>query len=331
MAADHRQERGAPVGKTSIEWTSETWNSVRGCSRVSDGCRNCYAERLAARGLPGMNSPTTGEPFAIMTPSGPRWTGKVELIESMLDIPLKRRKPTTYFVNSMSDLFHESLPDEAIDRIFAVMALCPQHTFQILTKRAERMREYSERWSGEFTFNYKPWYETSQLSRILPNVWLGVSVEGDSQHQRIWDLLKTPAALRFISYEPALEPLDLDKWEAICKTWRRGATIGTYLDWVIIGGESGPGARAFNVDWARKVVWQCKEVGVPAFVKQLGALPVMDADGLPGRPFTPETIARRASNLSADLLYIPLMDRKGGDMAEWPEDLRVRQMPEVRK
>src|SRR5271165_4569647 len=109
------------------------------------GCLNCYAARQAARNLPGMRSPTTGEPFAILRDSGPRWTGKVELIPSMLEIPLRRKKPTVYFVNSMSDLFHESLPNEAIDQVFAMMALCPQHTFQVLTKRAERMQKWFHR------------------------------------------------------------------------------------------------------------------------------------------------------------------------------------------
>ena len=133
--------------KSKIEWTDATWNPVRGCSRVSEGCRNCYAERIAARfngfQFDGMAAdsvrfqPFSG--FAEMTKAGPRWTGKVELIESALDAPLHWKKPRRIFVNSISDLFHESLPDEAIDRVFAVMALCPQHTFQVLTKRPERM------------------------------------------------------------------------------------------------------------------------------------------------------------------------------------------------
>src|SRR5208337_3481337 len=129
------------MGKTSIAWTEYTWNPVRGCSRVSKGCEHCYAERMAARGLPEMKSPTTGEPFAVMTPSGPHWTGKVELIPSMLDVPLRRKKPTTYFVNSTSDLFHERLPWRDIVSVFAVMFLARRHTFQILTKRAKRMQK----------------------------------------------------------------------------------------------------------------------------------------------------------------------------------------------
>jgi len=117
---------------SKIEWTDRTWNPVRGCSRISEGCRFCYAERMAARGLPGLNSPTTGQPFAVVTPSGPRWTGKVELIESKLLEPLKWKNPCRVFVNSMSDLFHADLPDEAIDRVFAAMAGARKHTFQVL-------------------------------------------------------------------------------------------------------------------------------------------------------------------------------------------------------
>src|ERR1017187_3120358 len=140
------------MGKTTIEWTDKTWNPTRGCSRVSEGCTRCYAETLAAR------FSDTGAPFHLFakrTPSGPRWTGKVELIESILDLPLHWRKPTRVFVNSMSDLFHEALPDEAIDRVFAVMALCPQHTFQVLTKRAERMSQWVVGGRGHFVFEYR--------------------------------------------------------------------------------------------------------------------------------------------------------------------------------
>ncbi len=207
------REEGGVMSKTKIEWTEHVWNCVRGCSRVSEGCRNCYAERMAARGLPGMRSPTTGESFAVMTPSGPQWTGRVELIESMLEVPLRRKKPTVYFVNSTSDLFHEALPDKAIDRVFAVMALCPEHTFLVLTKRPERMREYITCWG---------W--------TLPNVWPGVSCEDQATADaRIPLLLQTPAAVRFLSYEPALGPVDLTQWLP---------PNDPHLDWVICGGES---------------------------------------------------------------------------------------------
>jgi protein gp37 len=294
---------------TKIEWTDVTWNPTRGCTRVSEGCRNCYAERIAARNLPGHRSPTTGEPFAILTDSGPRWTGDVELIESKLEEPLHWRKPRRVFVNSMSDLFHESLPDEAIDRLFAVMALCPQHTFQVLTKRAERMRGWLSQKIGaghrgdvvaEFTRqNFaRRWHKSGmQWQWPLPNVWLGVSVEDDSQQQRVREIVKTPAAVRFISYEPALGPLDL-RWAL------------PWLQWVICGGESGPGARPLDLAWARIIRDQCRDAGVACFMKQLGARP-----HYPARP-------------NCQPVDMALLDRKGGDMEEWPEDLRVRQFPD---
>lgn len=215
--------------ETKIAWCDSTWSPVRGCTRVSEGCRNCYAERMAARRLPGLMSPTTGKPFAVTwkplrdNPGGPRWSGRVELIESALDIPLRCRKPRRIFVNSMSDTFHEALPDEAIDRIFAVMALCPQHTFMVLTKRAERMRKWHARcvvdgklrsglgkavqdicggtYGGRFTM--EPFYKLQLAYKSwpwpLPNVWLGTSVEDQkAADERIPLLLQTPAAVRFI-------------------------------------------------------------------------------------------------------------------------------------
>lgn len=266
---------------TTIEWTrgddgsaGKTWNPVRGCTRVSEGCTHCYAERMAARNLPEMRSPTTGKPFAILTKSGPRWTGKVELIESKLEEPLHWKKPRRVFVNSMSDLFHEALPDEAIDRVFAVMALCPDHTFQILTKRPERILKYFSgdclqariaafQW-GIIEDRVDPLDRRSDDIRAtaldpdedwpLPNVWLGVSVENQAAKDRIDTLREVPAAVRFLSIEPLLEDigvLDL-----------RG------ISWVIVGAESGPGARPFNEDWARLTRDQCSENGVAFFYKQ---------------------------------------------------------------
>jgi protein gp37 len=260
------------------------------------------------------------------------------------------------FVNSMSDLFHEDVPDEFIDRAFAVMALAAQHTFQILTKRAERMRDYMvaldrairipteafPRWRSEAEdiLSGRQDFKTVVTSAWpLPNVWLGVSVE--NQHfadERIPLLLKTPAAVRFISAEPLLGPVHLDdgchSWlscmsamtdeesEAIegrggyvpdcCESFQTGEPHFHGIDWVIVGGESGPGARPFDVSWARSIVHQCKTAGVPVFVKQLGARPHGD-DGS-DRPNMGNVLALRS--------------RKGGDMSEWPDDLRVRQFPE---
>jgi protein gp37 len=293
------------MGKTTISWTQETWNPVRGCSRISPGCVNCYAERMAARfcdaeydqhsGILEERQPFHG--FATRTPSGPRWTGKVELIPSMLDVPLKRKKPTTYFVNSMSDLFHEGLADEDIDRVFAVMALCPQHTFQVLTKRADRMREYAckanagsfldrcagEKYLASFPFHRRPIWP-------LPSVWIGVSVEDQQRKSRIEMLRETPAAVRFVSFEPLLEDL--------------GEINLHGINLAIWGGESGPGARPCDVQWIRNGMGQARRDDCRNFVKQLGAH------------------AHRDEGMT-----LHLKDPKGGDMSEWEHDLRVREMP----
>ena len=276
------------MGKTTIEWTQMTWNPIRGCSMApgseTGGCLNCYAARQAARGLPGLCFPSDGVPAARMTASGPRWTGRVELIESMIDIPLRRRKPTTYFVNSMSDLFHEALPIEAIAEVFFRMAEAQQHTFQVLTKRADRLpcalrllrplvAEVWERFDG----GRFPW--------PLPNVWLGVSCENQqTADERIPLLLQTPAAVRWVSLEPMLGPINVKNYvgcehrrkylgpggDIVCPMCNHASPFWDLLDWVILGGESGPGARPLHPDWARSVRDQCIAAGVPFFHKQNG-------------------------------------------------------------
>ena len=295
---------------SKIEWTGHTWNPVRGCSMAKGSeateCLNCYAARIAARGLPGMNSPTTGEPFAIMRPAGPRWTGKVELIPHMLDVPMKRRKPTTWFVNSMSDLFHESLSFESIDEVFSVMSGSRKHTFQVLTKRAERMRHYMRRFKPDGRGWVTPGGLDAELTHCPidasrwppPNVWLGVSVGVRSTLRRIDHLRETPAAVRFLSLEPLLEDL--------------GTLDLRGIDWVIVGGESGPGARPCDLGWIRSIIAQCRTAGVACFVKQLGAQPM----------YPPETILHPPRSR-----IFKLNDRKGGAMEEWPIDIRVREMP----
>lgn len=274
---------------TKIEWTDFTWNPVRGCSMApgseSGGCLNCYAARIATRfsGAHPEPGPVVAswkkQPFhgfARRTANGPRWTGRVELVESKLTEPL--HKPSWRgkrgFVNSMSDLFHEALPDEAIDRVFAVMALCPEITFQVVTKRAERMAQWFSRSAFEavadlamryrFTSDFESDYEfdsrdaSSELDWPLPNVWLIVSAEDQpTADARIPHLLDTPAAVRGVSYEPALGPVDFAPW--IEK-----------LDWIIAGGESGPGARPSHPGWFRSVRDQCAAAGVPLFFKQWG-------------------------------------------------------------
>ena len=282
------------MSKSKIEWTDRTWNPVRGCSRVSEGCRNCYAERIAARFSAGQKEdPTNCDPplceldpplsdktlgifegFAIRTPSGPRWTGKVELIESKLTEPLHWKKPQRVFVNSMSDLFHEALPDDAIGRVFAVMALCPHITFQILTKRPERMLKFfavdaAERVERILNRDYgcTMWTFKPKGDWPLSNVWLGCSVEDQATADaRIPLLLQTPAAIRFVSYEPALGPISFHGWIP----FTRAAKEDSRLDWIIAGGESGPGARPAHPDWFRRVRDQCQVSGVPFFFKQRG-------------------------------------------------------------
>lgn len=366
-----------------IEWLNrpgtkgQSWNPVRGCTRVSEGCTNCYAERMAARySKRGM----WGCGFAEMTPGGPRWTGRVELIEHKIDEPLHWRKPRTVFVNSTSDLFHEKLPDEAIDRVFAVMALCPGHTFIVLTKRPERMREYfagiddndGGRMEGMRDALIEGNAQKSHADRTgedpsmwlavhtpLSNVWLGTSVEDQATAEaRIPALLETPAAVRFVSYEPALGPVDLSPWvwdrraevrhlvhgPAMLNSDQADAAVSYPLDWIICGGESGPGARGFDLGWARSVVRQCKAAEVPCFVKQIGAHPYetmgstfggYDPDDLSSvmtkareQPSPPGWTRVHVDGESKLYRYWNnLRDRKGGNWDEWPDDLRIREWP----
>jgi protein gp37 len=248
---------------TKIQWTDETWNCVRGCSRVSAGCGDstgggCYAERQAYRfSGPGMPY----EDLVKMTTKGPRWTGKVVLVEDKLNEPLHWKKPRRIFVNSMSDLFHESLSFGDIFRVVLVMQQAPQHVFQVLTKRPARMKEFFE-WMaiwGEATalaMNVREYYEWP-----YPNTWLGTSVEDQkTADERIPLLMEVPAAVRWISAEPLLGPIDLESVP----------TMEGSIDWVVVGGESGAGARPMHPDWARSLRDQCVAAGVPFFFKQWG-------------------------------------------------------------
>ena len=241
--------------RSKIEWTDSTWNPIRGCSMAKGselgGCLNCYAARLNARNLPNLKSPTTGEPFARILESGPRWTGKVEIIPSTLKLPLQWKQPQRIFVNSQSDLFHEDLPFDDIDRVMAVISEAERHTFQVLTKRPEIAIRYFESRSHGF------------VQRSLERIWLGVSAEDQKTADvRVPILLQLPAALRFISYEPALGPVSLENSLKPC-------TAGC-VNWVIAGGESGPGARPAHPDWFRSMRDQCAAAAVPFFFKQHG-------------------------------------------------------------
>jgi protein gp37 len=211
--------------RTAIEWTQATWNPVRGCTKVSPGCAHCYAETFAERfrGVPG-------HPF--------EQGFDLRLVPSALELPLRWKTGRLIFVNSMSDLFHEDIPDAYIEKVFDVMARASQHQFQVLSKRAERMREFTSRRS------------------VPQNAWMGVSVETAEYRWRIQQLRAVPAEVRFLSLEPLLGPVDtLDL---------RG------IHWVIVGGESGPGARAMQVEWVRDIRRQCQRAAVPFFFKQWG-------------------------------------------------------------
>lgn len=268
---------------TKIEWTDATWNPVTGCTKVSQGCKHCYAERDWARlvHLPAYQ----GREFT-----------DVACHPERLDQPLKWRRPRRIFVNSMSDLFHEDIPDEFVDKVFAVMALCPHHTFQVLTKRPERMRAYLKdlhpgrqrvisirQATGKFlSFAID---KRSAITFPLPNVHLGVSVEDQlTADERIPLLLQTPAAVRWISAEPLIGPIGLSRWvfdreKAIIDcmngpsacNWDQADSVVPYpLDWVVAGGESGPKARPTHPDWFRSLRDQCKAAGVPFLFKQWG-------------------------------------------------------------
>jgi len=344
---------------TKIEWCDAVWNPVVGCSRVSAGCENCYAERVAHRGMSEQHRGLT-----VLGRKGPRWTGEVRFLAERLEEPLRWRKPRRVFVNSMSDLFHEGVSDAQIAAVFGVMAATPQHTYQILTKRPERARAFmswivaQDREPGECTpgllhacaaalaveTQHHPLGDAGPLHTErcadpagrwpLPNVWLGVSVEDQATaDERIPVLLETPAAIRWVSYEPAIGPVDLSPWMPlwtcpgghepdvwnldpaggiVCGDCGAPKIDGAGLNWIVVGGESGPGARPFDLAWARWVIAQGREAGVAVFVKQLGARPVVDHPIEPGA-----------------LLEAKTANRKGADPAEWPAGLCVRQWPEA--
>jgi len=344
------------TANTSIEWTDATWSPTRGCSRVSAGCQRCYAERQARRFAgPG------GAYEGLLHANG-SWNGKITLVEEAITQPLHWVKGRRIFVDSMSDLFHENIPFEFIAKVFAVMACTTRHTYQVLTKRPERALEFLAwlRWSEEFEWQdintqlqglpdqiepTKVWpqwiaqkgnrggYDNCGPLFPLVNLEFGVSVEDqETANQRIPMLLQFPAAVRFLSCEPLLAPVDLRAVWTRCPVhdFPSGFCVGPCADrqrisWAIIGGESGPNARRFDISWARDIVKQCKGAGVPALVKQLGARPTCDGCAGPDEHW-PKGTAKQDRGLG--YWEIQLRDRKGGDMDEWPEDLRVREFPQ---
>ena len=308
---------------SNIEWTGSTLNAIAGCRKISPECDGCYAIADAWRMAHNPNEKMKAKflPVVSNERGKPNWTGKVTFTEEPLFAAIRNKKPTTYFVNSLSDLFYEEVKDEWIDKHFATFALCPQHTFQILTKRPERMREYVGntprngetasgnvkdclyRWSRHFPAFVAPKDHYNKIANAqatfqwpLPNVWLGTSV-GTQKYadERIPALLQTPAAVRFLSMEPLLGPIDLNRdiggtrWiggQRGCDGTHHG--IGSQecpseshhhhddrcskgIDWIITGGESGPKSRPMHPDWVRSIQDQCNAAGVPFFFKQWGA------------------------------------------------------------
>lgn len=213
--------------KSSIEWTESTWNPITGCTKISSGCKHCYAERMAKR-LKAMGQPNYANGFDLT------------LHEHALEVPLRWKTPQVIFVNSMGDLFHRSIPLDFVLKVFDVMNRADWHTYQVLTKRSGRLREISA---------HIPW---------SPHIWMGVSVEADKYQMRIDDLRKSGAVVKFLSLEPLLGPLSNIDLEG--------------MDWVIVGGESGPGARPMDPDWVRNIRDQCTKAEIPFFFKQWGGV-----------------------------------------------------------
>jgi protein gp37 len=324
--------------KSEIQWTDASWNCTRGCTKISPGCKHCYAETFAER-FRGVyltkpdptHKPAEGEKqrrIPVLDEAGnqvphPYHEGfDPRLAPEQLDLPLRWAEGRKIFVDSMSDLFMQEVPFEYIDKVFVRMLLTPRHTYQTLTKRAARMAAYfaspnlyervltaAEEVRRDFP-NLAQVGINDPLMHRAPWVWWGVSVE-DKKYglPRIEHLRQVPAAVRFLSVEPLLEDL--------------GTIDLAGIHWVILGGESGQKARDCELSWIRKVVAQCKAAGVPVFVKQLGARATDPENGIAGARL-------RIPKESAGLIKLRLKDTKGGELTEWPEDLRIREMPKAR-
>lgn len=340
----------ASSANNPIGWCDRTWNPVRGCSRVSPGCDNCYAMNQAHR-FSGPDKPFEG--LTTLRKGKVDWSGRVRLVSDALDLPLRTRKPARFFVNSMSDLFHPALKDEQIDRVFGAMWASlyigrrnpiEGHVFQVLTKRADRMRDYlsidrRSKWAqhagamcedGDAVHD-----QTAFREGPHPRIWLGVSCEDQQRaDERIPHLLQTPAAVRFVSAEPLLGPIDF------APLWFTG-TNG--IDWVIAGGEAGARARPCDVLWLERIAYQCKSWNVACYIKQLGTH-VRDRndvgfDGEDGDkwhlgPRLFDAVVHDPDGVREEYQGAPvrvrLLDRAGKDPAEWPKMLRIRQFPESR-
>lgn len=271
---------------STIEWTEATWNPLLGCERVSAGCDHCYAINTATirAGNPHPKVAAAFEGLTERRDGRLDWTGRINLLPDRLTQPLSWRKPKRIFVNSQADLFHKDVPDEYIAKVFAVMALAPQHTFQVLTKRHARMRSLLNRPEFKHAVAVEmvnlavraddPKNRRPVVAWPLPNVWMGVSVEDQKWADvRVPALLDTPAAVRWLSCEPLLGPVDLTNVAPGLVYSNAGfnALVGSKrLNWVVVGGESGPGSRAMHPEWARDIRDACTTASVPFFFKQHG-------------------------------------------------------------
>lgn len=322
--------------KTGIEWADASWPVITGCTHISDGCDNCYAANLTSTRLRHLPE------YAGLAENG-RFNGTVRCLPDRLDWPLHWRKPRRIFVSDMADLFHPDVPDLFITEVFDVMEQAPQHTFQVPTKRHARMRSFVRRrmenraeYAAKFddcptgAMRNSPAAQWARKRAVTPqpNIWLGVSAENQKWADiRIPALLDTPTAVRFVSAEPLLGPINLHandnglhNWlpdygpqyddgtgDAVCQAHgishcRQGCN---FVDWLIVGGESGQGARKMDLAWAQSLIHQCENADVPVFMKQVGSV--------------------AAPSLG------PFAGRKGGNWDAFPDGLRVRQFPRVAK
>jgi protein gp37 len=323
------------VAATSIQWTNHSINPIRFrsghfCQKISPGCANCYSSTLQKR---FRNPEFKGASNCVaLAMTNQKTDDALWFDESKLQQVLRRRKPTKYFWCDMTDLFGSWVPDEWIDKCMATMALTPQHTHQVLSKRAERMRDYflkknrrSEicRWMNDLMIPSSALKRMQSMAQLsgrrhtelpIPNVWLGVSVEDQQRAvERIPLLIQTPAAVRFLSCEPLLEQIEFRRDWIECQG-ESGFDPCPIISWVIVGGESGDHARPCKLEWVKDVIKQCEVAGVACFVKQLGARCQIESYA-------------NCGTSGEDSCDLPLRDRKGGDMEEWPEDLRIREFP----
>lgn len=295
---------------SSIEWTTDTWNPLAGCTRASAGCDNCYAAkmslRLEAMALAdieaGRDPGGKRKYIGIATKNGrgvPVFNGTINLDWEEFRRPFRWKKPRLVFVNSMSDLFHKDVPDGFIIEAVKVMRDNPQHTFQVLTKRPDRMADFSHRYGNG--------------ADLPPNIWAGTSVEDQkAADERIPDLLRVRAAVRFLSCEPLLAPVDLERWLPIEWSDVGGCYVPSHpydpdaksgINWVIVGGESGSKSRPLHMEWVYDIKQQCESAGVPVFIKQMGDNPYYAGD------------------------RVDWLGKKGGDISKWPAELQVREFP----